>query len=796
MKTLLPQPPFIQKIAQRALLLFGLVMIGMNAGAQCNSTNYNSENCGDQPANMPDQNSVVAKSATNNIYYMYSSAGQPWGNTSNSDAMDLAFGAGNWTTAFYESADAAVIFSSATSSVYMEGGDTNTNALNTFLAGNQAAIEAWVNSGGSLLINSATNQDVDVTAGFDSTTIVDNGNEPSVDVVDTNHPTSQGPNAVTVTTFTGNSFSHASVTGTGLNPILVTTGNASKVILAEKSFGAGHLMVGGMTNANFHTPNADAVNFRVNVLVYMDEQSNISNPLGNKDILVVASPGTAAWGDDVVAKLESTGELDAEFFNSGSGTPTLAELNEYKTIYVFTDASPADPAALGNVLAQYIEGGKGVLDATFTANVPIAGNWSQYELYSASNQQSDDADLGNILLSDDDLVENLNSFTGTYRNTDGTLSANATVVAEYNDGDNTPLIVKASNVGPQNVRRVFLNFYPPSSDARNDFWDSSTDGAQMMVNAVKWIIFGSDPGLGNKDVLVIESSSNNDWAEDVVEKLESTGELDADVFFDLNNNIPTLAELNEYKTILFYTDGGIQDATAFGDILADYIEGGKGVLNAAFSGHISPDGGWSQYNLYDATSFNSGSQHTLGTVNLPGDPIMANVNSFDGGSNSYHDINGTLSANATVVAEWSNGNPLIVKADDVGPQEVRQVFLNFFPPSDIERADFWDETTDGAQIMINAVKWVIQGNDVLNSKDFNTNTISFGLYPNPVQDMLNVEMGADAQFNSAEVYNLQGQKVTASTQPTVNVANLSSGIYLIKVTSLDGGIQTKRFIKK
>ena len=35
-------------------------------------------------------------------------------------------------------------------------------------------------------------------------------------------------------------------------------------------------------------------------------------------------------------------------------------------------------------------------------------------------------------------------------------------------------------------RIVGLNLYPPSSDARSDLWDSSTDGALLMANALLW----------------------------------------------------------------------------------------------------------------------------------------------------------------------------------------------------------------------------------------------------------------------------------------------------------------------
>lgn len=50
----------------------------------------------------------------------------------------------------------------------------------------------------------------------------------------------------------------------------------------------------------------------------------------------------------------------------------------------------------------------------------------------------------------------------------------------------------------KDAKIVFLNFYPPSSDVRKDFWDSSTgrkidvvlntsDGGKLMVNALRYV---------------------------------------------------------------------------------------------------------------------------------------------------------------------------------------------------------------------------------------------------------------------------------------------------------------------
>lgn len=193
----------------------------------------------------------------------------------------------------------------------------------------------------------------------------------------------------------------------------------------------------------------------------------VATSLAQIDIIIVAAPGDPAWITDVEAKIESTGDINADFFNSGTGTPTLATLITYDAAFVFTDSNVSDPAGLGNILAQYIEGGFGVVDATFTPNVTIGGNWTNYQLYSGGGQSTGtNLMLGNVLEPQDLLVRNVSSFDGgtsSFHNTGGTVANGTTIVAEWSDGE--PLIISQENVGPANVRRVFLNFYPPSEDA-------------------------------------------------------------------------------------------------------------------------------------------------------------------------------------------------------------------------------------------------------------------------------------------------------------------------------------------
>lgn len=66
------------------------------------------------------------------------------------------------------------------------------------------------------------------------------------------------------------------------------------------------------------------------------------------------------------------------------------------------------------------------------------------------------------------------------------------------------------------------------------------------------------------------------------------------------------------------------------------------------------------------------------------------------------------------------------------------------------------------------------------------------VYPNPVKDVLNI-YGVNA-LNTVEVYNMLGQKVKEVSTTTVNVSDLESGVYLVKINT-DNASKTVRIIK-
>ena len=82
----------------------------------------------------------------------------------------------------------------------------------------------------------------------------------------------------------------------------------------------------------------------------------------------------------------------------------------------------------------------------------------------------------------------------------------------------------------------------------------------------------------------------------------------------------------------------------------------------------------------------------------------------------------------------------------------------------------------------------------LSTSDFNTNNLKFSLYPNPANNIVNIEL--TTELKSVEIYSLQGQKVLTSNKNQVDVSGLSKGIYMVRVEDVDNGVSTQKMVKE
>lgn len=83
------------------------------------------------------------------------------------------------------------------------------------------------------------------------------------------------------------------------------------------------------------------------------------------------------------------------------------------------------------------------------------------------------------------------------------------------------------------------------------------------------------------------------------------------------------------------------------------------------------------------------------------------------------------------------------------------------------------------------------GYDRSNVEEVSTNGQNVAIYPNPVEDVLNVNIDVE----KVEIINFAGVALTADSK-NINVSNLAAGVYIAKIYALDGSVIVKQFIKK
>ncbi|MBC8047962.1 MAG: hypothetical protein H7Y00_14285, partial [Fimbriimonadaceae bacterium] len=204
-------------------------------------------------------------------YYLYSNVyggAEPWSTTTNSEAMDAVFGTGEWATEFYETLDPLTVFGLGTCFIFMEGGDAMADELETFLENNESAVQNWVASGGHLFLNAAPNEGDGMDFLFGDVSLNYSWFTGTAEATDAAHPIFNYYFTPTGTSWTGSSFGHATVSGGDITPLIHDFYNPDKYLLAEKEWGGGRVIFGGMTPNFFHSPALEAANLRASIIQY------------------------------------------------------------------------------------------------------------------------------------------------------------------------------------------------------------------------------------------------------------------------------------------------------------------------------------------------------------------------------------------------------------------------------------------------------------------------------------------------------------------------------------------------
>ncbi|NNE45319.1 MAG: choice-of-anchor D domain-containing protein [Rhodothermales bacterium] len=207
---------------------------------------------------------------------------------------------------------------------------------------------------------------------------------------------------------------------------------------------------------------------------------------------------------------------------------------------------------------------------------------------------------------------------------------------------------------------------------------------------------------GSGDVVILADYSV--WQEGLAEYLRTTGRFRSVEIVETRYSVPTLVQLQTYDAVVALTAFD-ENASAVGDVLADYVNSGGNLLVAVhanygsrkIAGRFDEDGYWL---IIPGTSIVGGS--SLGEISVPGHPLMEGVN--DVADQSHLPPGTKLAPNATLVASWADGAPMVAVNDSLWPGRRVDLSLPAYP-------DSWQLTdvssaSDAGRLFANALAWL------------------------------------------------------------------------------------------
>jgi hypothetical protein len=412
-----------------------------------------------------------------------------------------------------------------------------------------------------------------------------------------------------------------------------------------------------------------------------------------KVALVAADTSRAV--QDVKAKLQSAGLTDITVIDVTSGltippppTPTLAQLLEYDVVFTWSNYGYVNSATLGNVLADYADQGGGVVQGVFSFNTSASmrpdGRWHTqgYSAFTPGWFQSGFSLTLAPVLSNHPILSGVTSFSGgnsSYHHGSTSTQGCTDLIARWSNGE--PLI--AARSGPVAGKIVGLNFYPVSGDISANYWPSSTSGALLMANALRYAArsagaqTASGPAVA---LLAADDPANSASVRCQLQKTELFSRVDT---IDVRSATPTIASLLDYDAVLTWSNSAYGNPTALGTVLSDYVDQGGGVVQAPLSFDSAAgkhlDGRWRDpgYRPFSEAPASSASGLTL-LPDAPGHVILSGVPAFTAPSGSQHHTPLALDAAETRVASWSDNEPLVALVTDA---RKRIVGFNLYPPT-------------------------------------------------------------------------------------------------------------------
>lgn len=699
---------------------------------------------------------TVKFSAQTTAAYL-SGATQPWTQQSNITALFTVYNT-DWTHYTYGSVTAATLFDPARKFVWIDGSDMSTNQMQAFYTANSTEIQNWVSAGGTLLISTATNQVMvpyDAGFGITSSRILYAQGYPA----DTTHPFFVNSPYLPIATvqYNGGDFSHNIFSGPGLDPIIRSA--AGETILGEKNIGAGLVIFSGMTTSWFDqgawNPKPEILNvlyrmisLRENPLVSTISPTTISCSGSGGTVQFTVNDNLTPVSNLVVTATSSNTGLIA----NSSFSPSIAG-----NTVTLAFASTAGQTGTSTITVNVADEDGNTTTRTFIATVqdiipPVVVTQNISVVLDAT---------GHITLTPGDIDNGSTDNCGI-----ASMVLTTTTLSFENVGANTIGLIVTDTSGNVSIATAIVTIpltCPVNITVGNDL---TSCGATVVYNT---------PGA--KRVLLLAADGNGD-INDVRQKINAVGYFNTVDTYNTQSGTPTLNYLKQYDAVLVWNDSHALDEVALGNVLAQYIDNGGGVVDAVFDiGSIPVLGAYNTaaYRVLTPGGQLQGTVRTLGAVSLPSHPIMEGVTSFNGGTGSYRSGSAAITPGSYVIARYDNSEYFILGKENVGPLAVRRASLNFLPVSADALANSWVTSTSGALIMANALRWVANSNTVVQTAGLESGSVfPVGTTTNTFEstdELGNVETCSfDVVVNDTELPTVLTQNITVQLNAAGTVA--------------------------
>lgn len=228
----------------------------------------------------------------------------------------------------------------------------------------------------------------------------------------------------------------------------------------------------------------------------IDESTNLagvrinSSPDGLGDVVIL---GASPFVSNVADSVNTHGNFNTvSYVDVRYTTPTIDELSVFDAALVYLNYGYHNSTELGNVLAQYVDMGRGVVSAVFETSLShLAGDWQtgNYRVINAGRRSSwsQVSSFGSHPVTD-----GISFLVGYYRTSTNSLVDNGNVISYWNDGS---ILAGEKNVGTS--KRVDLGLYP--DDVFYNYFNGY-EGFDLIANSLK-------------HVGVFDSTSEVSWAE-------------------------------------------------------------------------------------------------------------------------------------------------------------------------------------------------------------------------------------------------------------------------------------------